>query len=139
LKDLLSRVVLESRSRHLPNGNVTATEISNYVECISVSIQRGFSCGGAGGSVISRHVSHHFSSSARPLKNGLSGRHMNHVMPSQNIWNTGWKRLFSSEPPPRRGWEKFYPKGRGRRPAQEKKATNGASDFFLLCARLQLL
>lgn len=139
LKDLLSRVVLESRSRHLPNGNVTAPEIPSYVECISISIQRGFSSGCAGGSVICRHVSHHFGSSAGPLKNGLSSRHMNHMMPSQSIWNTGWKRLFSSEPPPRRGWEKFYPKGRGRRPAQEKKATNGACDTFLLRERFKLL
>lgn len=31
------------------------------------------------------------------------------------------KRFFSTEPPPRRGWERFYPKGKGRRPAQAKK------------------
>lgn len=33
-----------------------------------------------------------------------------------------WRRLFSSEPP-RRGWEKFAPKGKGRRP--ESKAAKG--------------
>ena len=31
------------------------------------------------------------------------------------------KRLYSSDLPPRRGWENFYPKGKGRRPAQAKK------------------
>ena len=34
----------------------------------------------------------------------------------------GWsRRLFSSEPSPRRGWENFYPKGKGRRPVRGKK------------------
>ena len=29
-----------------------------------------------------------------------------------------WRRLYSSEaPPPRRGWDRFYPKGKARRPA----------------------
>ena len=31
------------------------------------------------------------------------------------------RRFFSSEPPPRRGWENFYPKGKGRRPIRGKK------------------
>ena len=31
------------------------------------------------------------------------------------------RRFFSSEPPPRRGWENFYPKGKGRRPIRAKK------------------
>lgn len=32
-----------------------------------------------------------------------------------------WKRLFSSEPPPpRQGWDKFYPKGKGRRPSSSQ-------------------
>lgn len=44
-----------------------------------------------------------------------------------------WKRLFSSEPP-RKGWEKFYPKGKGRRPAAQAKNPKGKiyqkRDFF---------
>lgn len=130
LKDLLSRVGLESRSGHLLCGKGTARGASNYIECIYFSVQRGFSGSVGGGAVISRHISPHVNSSARPLTNGLPGRNINHIMRSQNIWNMGWKRLFSSEPP-RRGWEKFYPKGRGRRPAHEKKATNGAKGFIL--------
>jgi AFG3 family protein len=31
------------------------------------------------------------------------------------------RRFYSSDPPPKRGWENFYPKGKGRRPAQAKK------------------
>ena len=31
------------------------------------------------------------------------------------------RRFFSSEPPPRRGWENFYPKGKGRRQIRGKK------------------
>lgn len=41
-----------------------------------------------------------------------------------NLWNKNTyfgKRFYSSEPSPRRGWERFYPKGKGRRPAQAKK------------------
>lgn len=36
-----------------------------------------------------------------------------------------WRRLFSSEPP-RRGWDKFYPKGKGRRPGAEAKGAKEA-------------
>jgi AFG3 family protein len=42
-----------------------------------------------------------------------------------------FKRFFSSEPP-RRGWDRFYPKGKGRRPTEgkengAKKRNNGAT------------
>jgi hypothetical protein len=45
-----------------------------------------------------------------------------------------WRRLFSSEPP-RRGWDKFYPKGKGRRPGAEAKGAKGelcklSADFY---------
>ncbi|CAL5225560.1 g8397 [Coccomyxa viridis] len=33
---------------------------------------------------------------------------------------TAGRRLFSSEPPPRKGWERYYPKGKGRRPGSKE-------------------
>lgn len=56
---------------------------------------------------------------------------------ARSFENTLFKRLFSSnEPPPRRGWEKFYPKGKPRRPAatQSKNPKGTAcTSHSLLC------
>ena len=37
-----------------------------------------------------------------------------------------WRRLFSSGEAPRRGWDKFYPRGKGRRPAGDAKPAGPA-------------
>lgn len=38
-----------------------------------------------------------------------------------NIFNNNRRMYSTNDPSPRRGWEKFYPKGKGRRPVQAKK------------------
>lgn len=45
-----------------------------------------------------------------------------------------WRRLFSSEGGPRRGWDKFYPRGKGQRPAADGKPVGAKGEGKALSA-----
>jgi hypothetical protein len=78
------------------------------------------------------HTSRAFSSLvARGLQIGRTGgiptatTHMPASVVLRRTEAALFRRLFSSEPPPKRGWEKFYPKDKSRRPAAQAKQPKG--------------
>ena len=103
----------------------TGGGLVDAIERYSDVVKRGFSYGvlrsagvkGERGFVLSNNA---FRLVHEPSENGIWKR-----------WNTMMKRMFSSDIPPRRGWEKFYPKGKGRRPVAQGKKTGMQGGFCL--------
>lgn len=105
-----------SRATHSSGSGGTVFEHGTAVASI---IQHGFSTGVFGTSICGQGLS-------GTLTRLFTSARRNHAF--QRTVSKGmsrpWlgKRLYSSDTPPRRGWENFYPKGKGRRPAQAKKS-----------------
>lgn len=121
----LTRIVLELQARQSWSSGLTSINDAKNLNNATKKLLKNLSTGVSG--ISRRHAgeSKWFPTASKRMsswnavrpEHGTSqqGKTINHVI----------KRMFSTEPPPRRGWEKFYPKGKGRRPDSGKKVGVG--------------